>query len=123
VPKLNAAVPVLGALLAAAANDEATAARAQRSMLLLLGHKYPVVRRHAADQWYTRLVLAGDDDEELASLLISTPWDGEDTAAREGRDLICAHLGVEPPKRALRTRVREEATEFNYKDLVEEMGY
>ena len=144
VPKLMAAVTVLCALVGhraatkgaeAPAPDELAASRqAFRQLSALLVNRFPRVRRHTAEQLYSRLLCVepvdlgveeGDLDEAV-DMLGDTRWDGEVEAVRSTRDSLCAKLKVEPPKRkakAAGAAARPKEVDHAYAALVNEVGY
>ena len=82
-------------------------AGAMRLVMVLLGHRFPRVRKAAAEQLYTRLLL--DDghllgrggpqvQEEALDVLSATGWDRPDLAAVRGaRDALCRLLALPAP--------------------------
>lgn len=86
---------------------EPISGQALTSVLLLLSHAYPVVRKAAADKLYSALLqydiaaLPEDNDEtvdEMSDILLETPWaECSIATAREGRDSLFAVLGKEVP--------------------------
>jgi hypothetical protein len=100
-------------------------------VLELLGHRYPRVRKHSAEQFYTKLFI----DERLVDpevydlvldLLRCTVWDADVQSARQERDQIAAAVGVQmaeyvsAPKKA-KAKAKDELD--SYQHLVNEVGY
>lgn len=83
---------------------------AMPAAMILLGHRFPRIRKATAEQLYTKLLLSSDQilggsgpegssqqDEVLESLSL-TNWDADDLSnVRHARDAICVLLGVNPP--------------------------
>jgi tubulin-specific chaperone D len=100
-------------------------------VLELLGHRYPRVRKHAAEQFYTKLFI--DDrlvEPEVYDLVLDqlrfTVWDADIQSARQERNAIAAAVGVQltehatAPKKA-KAKVQDELD--SYQHLVNEVGY
>ena len=143
VPKLLAAAKVLLGLLALrgsrAADGGGAAAQGIRpavlqSLLLLLGHRYPKVRKVVAEQFYSASLIVEDiippqSMEAVLSLLSETAWDGVRTAAKSARDQLFPLLGV--PKPAVKVpnnagrkkKRRDDDQQYEYAALVREVGY
>ena len=117
-----------------------------RAVALLLGHRYPKVRKAAADQLYVHLLTYGDPElpeaedaaggegaappgaeraEAIIEMLIGTPWLASlDENAKPVRARILAMLGLPPPQVGAPAQTRQkEAAEETYAELVGEMGY
>jgi len=100
-------------------------------VLELLGHRYPRVRKHSAEQFHTKLFI----DETLVNaevydlvldILRCTVWDADVTSARQERDSIASAVGVRmteivsAPKKA-KAKAKDELD--SYQHLVNEVGY
>ncbi|KAL4443777.1 hypothetical protein ABPG75_011514 [Micractinium tetrahymenae] len=100
VPRLHAAAGVLCQLAGLA---EPVCSGALRSALLLLGNRYPKVRRYAAEQAYTMLLTlepaedGSQDVDAAAELVLATPWDGPLASARPARAEVFRLLGLPEP--------------------------
>ena len=87
---------------------EPISGKALTSVLLLLAHPYPVVRKATADKLYSALLqydieaLPDDSEEiidEMSDVLLETPWVQCSIAtAKESRDSLFAVLGKEAPE-------------------------
>lgn len=125
---------------------------AMRLLMVLLGHRFPRVRKACAELLYTRLLLHGDQllpplpaahadapgenarQDAVLECLAATCWDtGELAGVREARDRLCRLMGITPPapvagglsgsgSGAGRGRVKEDEL-ASYAALVKEMGY
>eukprot|EP00698_Gefionella_okellyi_P015427 TRINITY_DN4352_c0_g1_i1.p1 TRINITY_DN4352_c0_g1~~TRINITY_DN4352_c0_g1_i1.p1 ORF type:complete len:1198 (-),score=203.98 TRINITY_DN4352_c0_g1_i1:1530-5069(-) len=97
--KLMAAAGLLCGLLVF---DVPTKQSAFSLLSLLLAHRYPKVRKTAAEQLYLAIdaegVLAEDAVEPVMDILISTRWDGDANAVKGARDEFCKLVGVQPPR-------------------------
>lgn len=100
-------------------------------LAILLGHKYPRVRRATADQLYIAIVTYDDlvdaaNLDEVMIALSETMWDADINEVRLIRNNLCQLLGVPPPK-ALGKPVKQAAaktdTFSSYQDLVDRAGY
>ena len=118
-------------------------------VVLLLGHRFPKVRKSAADLFYVHLLTYGDPgelepmpDEEsgiseepmaagdarlevIMSALLETAWLGSlDQNAKPARAKVLSALGLPPPKvLAAAPAAPKKVEEDTYKELVGEMGY
>lgn len=100
-------------------------------LLELLGHRYPRVRKHAAEQFYTKLII--DDrlvDPEVYDLVLSqlslTVWDADVASARQERNEIAAAVGValvENVTAPKKTKAKAKDELDSYQHLVNEVGY
>lgn len=122
---------------------------AMRLLMVLLGHRFPRVRKACAEQLYTRLLLHGDQllahatvpeaQDEVLECLAATCWDTGDLAGvREARDRVCRLMGIAPPAAASAgaaagagvlsgsgrgSKPKKEDELASYAALVKEMGY
>jgi hypothetical protein len=137
-------------VLAHLAAQPSLRSEALKALAPYLGHKYPKVRRAAADALYLRLLpLAEEEEEELESqdedargwagfaraveVLEQTEWDGDIGTARKSRDELCEAMGVSKPKavQAVGRTSSNERTErgekgdslASYAALVDSAGY
>ena len=117
-----------------------------RLLMVLLGHRFPRVRKACAEQLYTRLLLHGDQllahatvpgaQDEVLECLAATCWDTGDLAGvREARDRVCRLMGIAPPAAASAagagglpgsgrgSKPKKENELASYAALVKEMGY
>ena len=103
-------------------------------ILILMAHRYPRVRKHAAEQLYT--VLLVDETilpveapvyEGVLDKLTCVVWDADQAQVKEERDAIAAMVGVllpKPTKKAGVVKKKREADELeSYAFLVNEAGY
>lgn len=89
------------------------------------------MRKFTAEKLYVAMMTIDDDElvEELAQaseILTVTTWDGEITAARTQRNLICDLLGLPKPKvkaKAAKPKAPEKDDLDSYRDLVDRSGY
>ena len=146
VPKLLAAARVLLGLLALrgsrAADGEKDGAAGTKgirravlqSLLLLLGHRYPKVRKVVAEQFYSASLIVDDvipaeSLESVLRLLSETAWDGQRAAAKTARDQLFPLLGVpkpavKAPAQAGKKKKRaDQGQSYEYAALVREVGY
>ncbi len=143
---LSVAVHLLAPLSFAEGQEDCeTGAGAMRLLMVLLGHRFPRVRKAAAEQLYTKLLLhdqllkrgGADVQEKALECLGSTGWDTGDLAGvRQARDALCRLLVISPPATAASAsasaasgvggvvRKRQQEDELaSYAALVKEMGY
>ena len=140
VKKLSAAVDVYIGLLAAESTSTdpsgeptPTRKRVLSQLLIWLCHKYPRVRKLTAEKLYTGLMAVDDiipeeSESNVSDILTNTLWDGNITAARGQRNLICDMAGVARPKTKAKVNVqdatRPQADDLDsYRDLVDRTGY
>lgn len=124
VVKIKACIDILIHLLQF---EDPVRADALKALIIFLGHRYPRVRKQAAELLYIQLLsdryAVGPSMEEVAAasssevrhcgfargaaelekaqdLLASTSWDGAMTEAREKRLLLCALLDIKMQTRA-----------------------
>jgi hypothetical protein len=132
--RLHAAIGLLCSLVLLASSHPASAHKPKclRSLMLLLGHRFPKIRRSTAEALRNTLLVTGDatgdpDEDPVTRLLTDTNWDGELADARQGRDALCDHMGIPrliPKGDQSETRSRQkEKSNFEYRDLVDECGY
>lgn len=131
VKKLMAVLMVLGHLVVLA---DATRPSVLSSMMLLLGHRFPRVRKATAEQLYLRLMeledMSDDSHEGALEKLSGVVWDDDDLKkVREERDTIAKLLGVTAPTAAsssnIKGETRRQASDDleSYASLVKEAGY
>jgi hypothetical protein len=102
-------------------------------VLELLGHRYPRVRKHSAEQFYSKLLV----DERLVKpevydlvleQLAATVWDAELQPVRAKRDTIATAVKVhisrpaEDTAQALRLAKKGDALD-SYQHLIDDVGY
>ena len=105
---------------------------AMQLVLELLGHRYPRVRKHAAEQFYTRLLVderlvAPDVYDLVLELLSQTVWDADVVTVRQERDAIAAAVEVTLTKEqtigvSKKAKPKEDILD-SYQNLVNEVGY
>jgi len=118
-----------------------------RTLLLLLAHRYPKVRKSAADLIYVHFLTHGDPGvlildcdvvapetsmrpehegrlDMLMAILLETPWlDSLDHIARPARAKVLELLQL-PPARVAKVATIETVNDIlSYKELVDEVGY
>eukprot|EP00890_Picochlorum_soloecismus_P004785 jgi/Picsp_1/5307/NSC_02668-R1_tubulin-specific chaperone d len=103
VSKLSMASNLFGTIIGAASADGKSIAIPP--MLALIGSRYPTVRRTAAEQLYTALLMWDDtEDERLGnkenaeSILGETAWDSSADIVRPARQALASCFGVELPQ-------------------------
>ena len=150
VPTLLVATSLMILMLPHAAGVSRT--ETLRSVVLLLAHRFPKVRKAAADALYVHLITYGDvgalapmvvegggeaaapaeppmaegpeRHEAVLSVLTETAWlGGLDEAARPARARLLGVLGLPPPMVAAKAAVAKKAEADSYAELVGEMGY
>eukprot|EP00124_Ichthyophonus_hoferi_P000418 Ihof_evm11s15 gene=Ihof_evmTU11s15 len=99
--KLSAALGVLCSLLQF---DGPIRHQALLRVLLLIGHRFPRLRKLAAEQLYVAMVtwegIAPIESAcDVTALLEETEWGGPMDEVREFRDELCSLLGIPAPKR------------------------
>jgi len=98
--KIMAILMVLGHVLVL---TDTTRSAVLSTLMILLGHRFPRVRKASAEQLYLRLLelddlTDGNTYDGVLDVLSTTVWDGEDMKkAREERDTVAKSLGLEPP--------------------------
>jgi hypothetical protein len=102
-------------------------------LLFLLANRFPKVRRVAAEEVYSLLLVQDElmdaalaSDVDVLDVLSSTQWDSSDVdSIRKARDNVYEGLGVEKPKTVVKTdvQVAKVKKDTGYKELVREMGY
>ena len=128
--KLSASVMVLIGLLP---SDPKVVERSFGGLLVLLGHKFPRVRKLVAEQLYTRLLIHEDLVEEtvlddILQILTETNWDAPLTQIRSAREPLYQFFkvvrkpSVRPITKSLESSI-EKKQDGNYEALVNEMGY
>ena len=129
--KLITSVPVFCGLLQFAA----IRLSCLQQLTILLGHKYPRVRRTTADQLYVTMVTYDElvdpaNMDEILLILSETAWDGDLAPVRQVRNNLCQLLGVPAPKPVQRTATAKPSqaaakqdTMSSYRDLVDRAGY
>ena len=108
--------------------------------MILLGHKYPRVRKAMAEALYLICMelqsefedrMGADTYDALLAKVSDVVWDMENTTyARDQRDEVAALLGVKPPERKLISGAKGSEKKQNKKDgldsyaaLVKDVGY
>lgn len=97
-------------------------AKALKSSLILLCHRYPKIRRLTGEQFYTMLLTFDDileDEDKLDDALMilsETAWDSPLPQVRPERNKLCEIFGVPVPK--TKKKVKVAATENKNKDAV-----
>lgn len=134
VGKLQAGVRVVLGLLPSEATVEK---RTLGGVLVLLGHRFPKVRKFTAEQFYTKLIMheelwASDEDvyDEMLSVLSETLWDGPIAQVYVARDTLYRLFDVVKPEKKKKCEQLNPATvasnaaeEDDYTYLVKETGY
>jgi hypothetical protein len=103
VSKLSMASALFGTIIGAASCDGKSIAIPP--MLALIGSRYPTVRRTAAEQLYTALLMWDDIEQETLwnkenaeSILGETAWDSGADIVRPARQALASCFGVELPQ-------------------------
>ena len=106
---------------------------AQQLVLEVLGHRYPRVRKHAAEQFYTKLLVddhfvSADVYDQILEVLSTTVWDADLTSIRQERDKIAAVMKVELAKPATsggasKPKAKKGDALDSYQHLIDEVGY
>lgn len=117
-----------------------------RSMVLMLGHKYPKMRKYASEQLYLQFIadpmpvvmdgalmlgLAPSHESyaTVLDILMTSVWDGEVSVAREQRQYVCKQLDIQlkPVDRATIGKKKEKGEKKDeldsYETLVRDAGY
>lgn len=110
---------VVASVLAHLAAQPSCRSSALQALAPLLGHKYPNVRRAAADALYLRLLPLAEEEEEeeeedndgsgptsntsgvygsAVEVLESAQWDANISEARKARDKLCDGLNIKKPQ-------------------------
>ena len=105
--------------------------------LCTLGHKYPKIRKYAADslyvlfmnEFFARIHTKADLDQ-VSDWLVVTPWEGDIAIARDIREKICSKLNRQLPKPAVsatstaskKKKVKDDELD-SYASLVRVAGY
>ena len=148
VIKLIACINVIFHLLSRSGNVRQFALR---SLLMLLGHKYPRIRKYTAEQLYVHFVSDNDsvgnvlyniDDplsydgkcafvtnedylNKINTILTETPWNTEILECRKQRTLLCSIFNIDLNIKAkTNANKKKESDELDcYSALVREVGY
>ena len=107
---------------------------AQRLVVEVLGHRYPRVRKHAAEQFYTKLLVdenlvSAEVYESVLEVLSTTVWDAELPLVRQERDRIAAAMGIELARPAAasggaaKPKAKKSDALDSYQHLIDEVGY
>ncbi|GMH40040.1 hypothetical protein BSKO_07944 [Bryopsis sp. KO-2023] len=98
IPRLLAGATVTS-ILALENNDFAS--KAWGVLAVLLGNRFPRVRRGAADILYEELLFHMEVEKsvELTEVLLDTAWDGPINQVLVARAALCSIVGIEAPKR------------------------
>ncbi|TYZ57878.1 hypothetical protein PybrP1_000306 [[Pythium] brassicae (nom. inval.)] len=108
VPKIAAGVAVLTGLLP---SEPATERKALKALVLFLGHRFPKVRKVAAEKLYMRLLVHEEVVDEakydaVVEILSETAWDASIAHVREARNELLDLLDMErPAKKACVSRI------------------
>ena len=109
VSKLSMASNLFGTIIGSASCDGKSIAIPP--MLALIGSRYPTVRRTAAEQLYTSLLMWDDmeqetlwDKENAESILGETAWDSGPDIVRPARQALASCFGVELPQPVKRSQ-------------------
>lgn len=101
VAKLCKTAELLGTITA----EDAYSQTAISLLIRLMGKKYPNVRKYAAEQLYTAMLVWDEDDipdhiqaEEARVILEETPWQGPASIVRPAREQLSLHLGIALPR-------------------------
>ncbi|THD25262.1 Tubulin-specific chaperone D [Fasciola hepatica] len=99
VHRIKAAINVFGGML----QFEGSARKRSASlMMILMAHKYPVIRKSAATKLYECLVMFDlvepEVMDQVTTLLTETIWESELDEIRPIRNTICEMLGVPVPR-------------------------
>ncbi|KAI8512222.1 hypothetical protein Bbelb_088610 [Branchiostoma belcheri] len=102
-------------------------------LLVMLGHKYPKVRKNTANQLYEMLItyediVSEENLDEVMTLLSESTWDDNNLEKIRGiRNQLCDLMGVKKPiSKAPAKPKKEKAGEdrmSSYADLVGRLGY
>ncbi|XP_019615055.1 PREDICTED: LOW QUALITY PROTEIN: tubulin-specific chaperone D-like [Branchiostoma belcheri] len=102
-------------------------------LLVMLGHKYPKVRKNTANQLYEMLItyediVSEENLDEVMTLLSESTWDDNNLEMIRGiRNQLCDLMGVKKPiSKAPAKPKKEKAGEdrmSSYADLVGRLGY
>ncbi|KAH7659511.1 Tubulin-specific chaperone D C-terminal protein [Dioscorea alata] len=95
--------------------QESISSRAFRRLLSFLTHRYPKIRKAAADQVYLALLqntnIIGDDKMDMALEVVSeTCWDGALEEAKQGRLRLSDIAGLESDSSVLKATTIHEST-------------
>eukprot|EP00002_Diphylleia_rotans_P026864 TRINITY_DN5373_c0_g1_i2.p1 TRINITY_DN5373_c0_g1~~TRINITY_DN5373_c0_g1_i2.p1 ORF type:complete len:124 (-),score=27.95 TRINITY_DN5373_c0_g1_i2:172-543(-) len=102
-----------------------------QQLFILLCHKFPKIRKHAADQLYLRLLtleecVPEESFEDILMILSSTSWLEPVPVVRPERDKLFGLTGVPKPAVVTKTGASSSGrstTDDGYQDLVKEMGF
>ncbi|XP_071963233.1 tubulin-specific chaperone D-like [Antedon mediterranea] len=110
--------------------------KAFSQLLMFLGHRYPMIRKSAANKLYETLLMFDDltpeeNQEEILTILGDTMWDDTDMdKIREVRNKLSDLVGVARPKfvggvkKASASSSTSKGDDMdNYKDLLGRVGY
>eukprot|EP00058_Branchiostoma_floridae_P020621 XP_002606111.1 hypothetical protein BRAFLDRAFT_88021 [Branchiostoma floridae] len=102
-------------------------------LLVLLGHKYPKVRKSTANQLYEMLItyediVAEENLDEVMTILSETTWDDDSLEGIRGiRNQLCDLMGVKKPVSKAPAKPKQEKAGddkmSSYADLVGRLGY
>eukprot|EP00003_Mantamonas_plastica_P033875 TRINITY_DN997_c0_g1_i3.p1 TRINITY_DN997_c0_g1~~TRINITY_DN997_c0_g1_i3.p1 ORF type:complete len:547 (-),score=176.90 TRINITY_DN997_c0_g1_i3:804-2273(-) len=128
IMKIMGCVPVLANLMIL---EDPARTNALKTLLSLVGMKYPRVRKLVAEQMYESLLINDDCMEEevieqVMDVLSETDWDGKQDVVKAARMQLYDLLAIEPPKPKAKSTVQSNsnaAGEDDYSSLVKEMGY
>jgi hypothetical protein len=107
--------------------------------MLLLGHKFPRVRKATAEHLYVSMlaedsIISAAQLDEASAILLDTPWDASLDVVRPARNTLCGLFGVKPPTAVTAAKapagavaapvvVASDESMQSYKDLVDRAGY
>jgi len=139
IPKLFSTVNVLVSLLS---HQNPVRRQALQSILVFLGHRFPRIRKHAAEQLYSKVLVDGDvfldgseeQRQSVEDLLCTVVWDAELQFVRSQRATLAQILGMDlkalsaesakAEASSARGRKKEPKDELaSYGHLVKEAGY
>ncbi|KAJ1294898.1 hypothetical protein BS78_01G181200 [Paspalum vaginatum] len=130
--KLCAGLSILGYI---SSQSDGTCSKAFSQLLTFLGHRYPKIRKAAADQVYLVLLqndglIPSDNTDKAQELLAETCWEGDVEEARRRRSEINEMAGFRVAssqkfgnQETRRTAVTSTDENKSYSSLVEFSGY
>jgi len=114
---------------------DASKTQSLQMLLLLLGHRFPKVRKGIAEQLYIKLIafegiIDGNTQEQVLELIIAGQWEGDQMEAYAQRNAIANALQIElclkdtsAKKYNQRLQNPKGSTFDSYESLVREVGY
>ncbi|XP_078231190.1 tubulin-specific chaperone D isoform X8 [Callithrix jacchus] len=96
-------------------------------LCLLLGHRFPSIRKTTASQVYEMVltysdVVSADVLEEVVAVLSNTAWHEELAVVREPRNRLCDLLGVPRPQLVPKQEAMSEREEKNHVQICRGLG-